>query len=112
MMITAMLDSDEKRESILFVVLEPPTIKRLEEGVVTMILSEREGGNLGIPAPKYPRALSLVIGYEPDDLEAFRMARGDTKELQEWLLGGGKFIEGVDKDDGSTNSEHPQAKSN
>lgn len=93
-MITAMLDSDEKHESILFIVLEPPAMKRLKDGVATRIQSERSGGLL--PAPKYPKALSVVIGYEPDELEAFRMARGTTTELQNWMVRGGEFVEGVD----------------
>jgi hypothetical protein len=93
-MIMTQLDLPERQQSLLLVVFTSFNLERMAMGDPITLESVREGGLL--KPFMYPNNVSLLIGYEPDEVELYRRANGDTLELLRWLERGRKFIKGVD----------------
>jgi hypothetical protein len=98
-MIAAMLNIDEKQQSIVIVVIEADNLARMKQADPITLASIKAGGVL--VAPRYPANLSLLIAYEEDDAELYRIARSsNTLDLIEYLERGWEFkpaIDGKDK---------------
>lgn len=93
-MIMTMLNIDEQKKSILFVVIETANLERMKKADPITLESPASGGIL--PAPKYPQDFSVVFAYEPDSDELYKMARKGGIALLKWLERGRKWIPGVD----------------
>lgn len=93
-MIAAMLDFDERRESVLIVVIESDNLVRMKRGDPATLESVNSGGVL--PVPKYPHNLGVLIAHEEDDAELYRRARGNPLDFLRWLERGRRFIKGLD----------------
>ena len=93
-MMVMMVNVDELRETVLFVIMETDNVKRMEKADPITLESAQRGGLL--PVPKYPQNFSLLIAYETDSEELYRMAKIGGMEMLKWLERGRKFIKGVD----------------
>jgi hypothetical protein len=94
-MIAAMFSFDEEAKSVLVVVIETDNLERMKTADPITLESISEGGALA--PPRYPLNFSILIAYEPDREELYRLAKiSPPMELLRWLERGRKFIEGVD----------------
>jgi hypothetical protein len=94
-MIAAMINDDTRGESILLVVIEKENLDRMKEADPISLESYNSGGIL--PPPDYPDRLVVLIAYEEDEVELYKMARaGDNAALVRWLARGFKFKRGLD----------------
>jgi hypothetical protein len=98
-MIAAVVDIDEKQQSIVIVVIEADNLARMKQADPITLESIKAGGAL--VAPRYPANLSLLIAYEEDDAELYRIARShNALDLIKYLERGWEFkpaIDGKDK---------------
>lgn len=93
-MIMTMINIAPLKQSILVTVIEQDNLERMKTADPITMESERAGGYL--PAPDYPQNFSLLIAYEEDQDELYRMAKTGGVEFLSWLERGRKFIKGVD----------------
>jgi hypothetical protein len=93
-MIMTMIDVDPRRQSILYVVIEKDNLERMRKADPITLESKQMGGML--PVAKYPGNFSLLIAYEEDDAELYRMAKVGGIELLKWLERGRVFVPGLD----------------
>jgi hypothetical protein len=79
-----MLDIVEVERSILLVVFEKENLERMKKADPITLESIASGGILGLP--KYPKDFNILIAYEEDDAELYRMAKvGDVGAMLRWL---------------------------
>jgi hypothetical protein len=93
-MIAAMLNVPGLNESILLVVIERDNLERMRTADPITLESIQKGGILS--APHYPMSFSVLVAYEEDDAELYRMAKGPPLELLKWLERGRKWVPGLD----------------
>jgi len=99
-MVYTTLDIDETGESIIVIIIQPENLRRMRDTDPITLESANRGGLMRVP--KYPQQLSLLIAYEKDEDEIYRMVReGRIGDLMRHLERGRKFLPGVD---GSQNS--------
>jgi hypothetical protein len=94
MMIAAMMNVPETRDSILVVVIEKENLNRMSTGDPATLESLSKGGIL--PPPMFPLNLSMLVAYEEDETELYIKAQGDKIKFLQWLERGRKFIKGKD----------------
>jgi hypothetical protein len=92
-MVMAMLDIDERKQTVLVIVIEKDNLDRMAKADPITLESVKKGGML--PVPKYPSDFSILIAYEEDDAELYRMAK-DGRNLLYWLERGRKWKPDVD----------------
>lgn len=89
-MIFSMLNNDEKRESIIILVIERENLERMRRADPITVESPQRGGIM--QTPKYPEQLSMLVAYEGDDTELYRrVGTGNLLELLGWLKRGWRF---------------------
>lgn len=89
-MIFSMLNDDEKRESIIILVIERENLERMRRADPATLESPQRGGIM--QTPKYPEQLSILVAYEGDDAELYRRIRAENlAELLRWLERGRQF---------------------
>ena len=99
-MVAAILNFDQTQESVMLIVIERDNLERMEKADPITLESVERGGVL-MPA-RYPHQLSLLIAYEKDDAELYRLVRESSMvELLRWLERGRKWIE---QEDGKKNT--------
>ena len=102
-MITARLNFEEEKSSVLLIVFEKDNLERMKQADPITIESPRRGGKI-MQGIKYPESLSLLIAYEEDDAELYRLSKaGDLLALLTYLERGRKFDP---KTDGADNVFH------
>ena len=96
-MISAMLNIDATKQSILVVVIEPENLERMKEGDPITLMPSLMGGVL--PPMKYPDNFALLVAYEENQEELYKAASGTMAELMTYLERGFKFlpIDGAEK---------------
>lgn len=92
-MIMSMVELDERKQTILYVIIERENLARMEKADPITLESIAEGGML--PAPRYPANFSVLIAYEPDSEELYKMAQRPPMLIR-WLERGRKYIRGLD----------------
>lgn len=94
-MIVSLIDVDEMQCSILVVVIERDNLERMRKADPISLESVSHGGLLTVP--KYPNDFSVLIAYEEDDAELYRISRtGNVADLLKHLQRGRRWIEAVD----------------
>jgi hypothetical protein len=95
-MITAMANDDVLKQSFLILVIEPDNLARLKRS--DPITFETSGLPKGILVPpKYPEKLNILVAYEEDDQELYRLARsGIARDLIVYLMRGYNFNRDTD----------------
>ena len=94
-MIVSMVNIDSLGESVLVVVIERDNLERMKSADPISLESVNRDGML--PVPKYPQKMSVLVGYEEDEVELYRRARETSPiDLLRWLERGRKFMDGVD----------------
>lgn len=94
-MIVAMLNIDKLQESILVVVIEKDNLDRMRKADPFSLESASRGGIM--PAIKYPNKFSMLMAYEEDEVELYKIAGSPDKgDLLRYLERGRKFIQGID----------------
>lgn len=89
-----MVNFDELKQSILYVVLEEDNLRRMNLADPVTLESAKKGGLL--PRPVYPENFSVLIAYERDTDELYRKAQEGGAILLKWLERGRVFKPGVD----------------
>ncbi len=80
-MVTMMINFSDR--SLLVVVIERENLDRMRKADPITLESFKHGGLL--PVPEHPDNFSVIIAYEEDDAELYRMARGPLREFVRWL---------------------------
>jgi hypothetical protein len=94
-MICAMLNIDPQQKSILFIVIEKDNLDRMKKADPITIESVKSGGILG--QPKYPKDFSLLVAYEDDSPELYKlMQKGNPYDILQYLERGRVFDPNVD----------------
>jgi hypothetical protein len=94
-MICAMLNLDELQRSILFVAIEKENMDRMKQADPITLESIRNGGVLG--EPKYPHDFNILIAYEEDEVELYKIAKtGNPALILQFLERGRVFDKNVD----------------
>jgi hypothetical protein len=94
-MICAMLNIDPKQQSILFIVIEKDNLDRMKKADPITLESIKSGGILG--QPKYPKDFSLLVAYEEEGDELYKLVqKGDAFEILRFLERGRVFDPNVD----------------
>jgi hypothetical protein len=97
-MIAAMVNIDERQQSVLVVVIEKDNLDRMKQADPITLESIRAGGAL-VP-PRYPLNLSLLLAYEENDAELYRMAKSaNSLDFIKYLERGFKFKPEIDGKD-------------
>lgn len=93
-MILATINIDELRMTMVLVVIERDNLERMKEADPITLESINYKGLLEVP--KYPNNLNLLIAYEEDDEELYRLAQQGGMLLLKYLERGRKWREGED----------------
>jgi predicted GNAT superfamily acetyltransferase len=89
-MIVTLINNDEVQQTYLIVVIEPDNLERMRKADPITFQSNRLKGIL--PEVKYPADLAVLIAYEEDDAELYKLAKdGDFKALASYLTRGYRF---------------------
>jgi hypothetical protein len=84
-MIAATLNDDKTFYSVLMVVIEKTNLDRMKLADPITLESIGRGG-LILDKIRYPLNFSILIAYEEDDAELYRLAReGNAGEILKWL---------------------------
>lgn len=84
-MIICAIDLPNPDRTILVMVIEKENLDRMRKGDPITLESAAMGGHV-MPRIRHPENLSLLIAYEEDDVELYRMARSqDTVALLRYL---------------------------
>jgi hypothetical protein len=99
-MILAQLDIDDLQATVLVVVIEADNLARMRKADPVTLESIAQGGLL--KPIKYPSKFSLLIAYEEDEVELYKLAQKGGIGLIEWLRRGYRFDKS--KGDGTENA--------
>jgi hypothetical protein len=90
-MIATLVNHDELRTSYLVVVIQPDNLKRMRKADPVTLETVAMHGIL--PVAKYPDRLAVLIAYEEDEEEVYRVATsGSFAEMSKYLTRGYKFL--------------------
>lgn len=90
-MIASVINFSQQERSLILIVLERDNLDRMKSADPVTLETKELYGVLDPPA--YPNRLSLIIAYEEDDAELYRMAtQADASELMNYLSRGIKFL--------------------
>lgn len=103
-MITAMMNFDEARRTVLLVVVESGNLRRMELGDPATLESIYNGGVL--QPPRYPLNFNVLVAYDPDEKKLYEMAKGDPIEFLRYLERGRKFYKEIDGIENTTTIKH------
>ena len=90
-MIMTMINLDKYQQTILIVVFDKSNLDRMGQADPITLESVKKGGLL--PVPAYPQNFSILLGYEENDAELYRMAKIGGVELLKWLERGRKWTD-------------------
>jgi hypothetical protein len=95
-MLAAMLNNEQRRRSILVIVIEAENLARMQKADPITLQSTLQGGAL--PVPRYPLDFSILIAYESDTRPILEMARkpGNGDDIIAYLERNRVFIKGKD----------------
>ena len=94
-MMVTMVDNDESKETYLVLVLQPDNLKRMRRSDPVTIETTLTGGVL--PVAKYPDRLMMLVAYEEDEVELYKIAQsGDFGAMLTFLRRGYKFDRDID----------------
>lgn len=91
-MIMTVINFPERERSLILIILERDNLDRMKVADPVTLETKALGGVLD-PPPAYPHRLTLIIAYEEDDAELYRMAtHPDRTELLNYVKRGIKFL--------------------
>lgn len=94
-MMLTLLNNDERKESYLVIVLQADNLKRMRRADPVTIESVACGGVL--PTAKYPDKLMMLVAYEEEEVELYRVAKeGSLGDLLTFLRRGYRYDRDVD----------------
>jgi hypothetical protein len=83
--IATIFDFEEQEHSVLVLIIEKANLDRMRLGDPITLESRRMGGKV-LPTIRFPNNLSLLIAYEEDEIELYRLAtKGDARLLMKYL---------------------------
>jgi hypothetical protein len=95
-MIIATVDLPNPDRTILVMIIEKDNLDRMRVGDPITLESRAMGGHV-MPKVRYPENLSLLVAYEEDDVELYKLARnGDMLALLRYLERGRTWKPDVD----------------
>ena len=84
-MIVASVDLPNPNRTVLLVIIEKENLDRMRKADPITLESRQQGGKV-MPKIRYPENLSLLIAYEEDETELYRIAKdGDLIQLVAFL---------------------------
>ena len=100
-MILATLNIDDLQQTVVLIVIERDNLERMKKADPITLESVNNRGLLEVP--RYPNNLNLLIAYEEDEVELYRLARQGGPGLLLYLERGRKWREA---EDGTKNAVH------
>jgi hypothetical protein len=88
-MVCSLINNDASQESFLIVVIQPQNLERMRKADPITLEPDRLGGLL--PTVKYPARLRVLIAYEEDEVEVYRLGNLGFEQLFKYLLRGFKW---------------------
>jgi len=82
-MICTMIDVEKINQTFLIVIIEPSNFERMRKADPITLEAVARGGAL--PTPKFPTNMSMIVAYEEDDVELYRLCRSGTATLGELI---------------------------
>lgn len=90
-MIVATIDLPSPDRTVLVMIIEKDNLDRMRVADPITLESRAMGGHV-MPKIRHPENLSLLVAYEEDDVELYKLARaGDMIELLRYLERGRKW---------------------
>ena len=97
-MIAAVMNFHDLKRSVIVVVIEADNLQRMKKGDPATLETHSLGGVL--PDILYPTNYGVLVAYEEDEVELYKMARtGDGADLLRYLERGRKFLRHIDGTD-------------
>lgn len=93
-MILACFNFTESKHSVVVVVIEPDNLGRMQKADPISLESLKRGGML--KPVEFPLDMSLLIAYEDDQEQLYKLAQGNPAYFVKYLERGRRWIEGVD----------------
>src|SRR5579864_1499775 len=99
-MIMSMVNIEVEKRSVLLIVIEKDNFERMQKAAPVTLESFARGG--GLPAPAFPRNLSILFAYEEDQPKLYELAKAANKDAEgvmalfKYLERGRELIEGKD----------------
>jgi len=89
-MIASLVNNDEKQESYLVIAIQPDNLERMRKADPITLESKSMGGIL--PEVKYPARLAVLIAYEEDEVELWKLGQaGNLWPMIQYLTRGYHF---------------------
>jgi hypothetical protein len=95
-MISTHLDFPTEKRSVMILIIEKPNLDRMRQADPITLESKSHGGNI-MPKVMFPEALSLLIAYEEDDVELYKVCKeNNALKLLKYLGRGRKWDPATD----------------